>query len=102
MTRLTIVNPIARPLASTQEAERYEPAPRPGTLDGLTVGLFWNGKPLGDIGLARTRENLERLYTGLRFVDVFGAKGGLTRFASPEQLDLMEAECDVVVGATAD
>jgi hypothetical protein len=102
MTRLAIVNPVAEPLASTQEAERFAPAPRPDSLDGKTIGLFWNGKPQGDIGLEHTRRNLERLYDGPRFVEVFGEKGGLTRFAGPGQLDLMVEQCDVVVGATAD
>ena len=37
-------------------AERFVPARRPATLVGVTIGLFWNGKPQGDVGLGRVRE----------------------------------------------
>ena len=33
---LTIVNPVAEPLAHEEDAERFPPAPRPETLDGQT------------------------------------------------------------------
>jgi hypothetical protein len=102
MARLEIVNPVAEPLASTDAAERFDPAPRPAELDGLRIGLFWNGKPQGDVGLAHTRALLERLYDDVTFVEVFGERGALARFAAEGQLALMESECDVVIGSTAD
>ena len=64
--------------------------------------LFWNGKPQGDDGLARAREQLARAFEGARFLDVFGEKGGLNRYASPTQIEQMASECAAVVAATAD
>ena len=102
MDRLTIVNPIARAEVDRSEADRIEPAPRLADLNGATIGLFWNGKNQGDVALAHTRERLAATYEGVTFVDVFGEKGGLTRYAAPEQLDLMASTCDAVILTTAD
>src|SRR5262245_57676610 len=102
MSKLTIVNPIAQAQAETADAERIPAARRPASLDGLTVGLYWNGKNLGDIALARAREHLAAGFPGVKFLDVFGEKGGLNRYLSPAQLDQMERECDVAIGTTAD
>ena len=102
MARLTIVNPIAEAEVDRIEAERVPPAPRPRSLDGATIGLFWNGKQQGDVGLAHTRARLDQAFEKLQFVEIFGEKGGLNRYASPEQLDDMSRQCDAVVLATAD
>lgn len=102
MSKLEVVNPVARAEAEEPLAKRVAPAKRPATLAGQTIGLFWNGKPQGDVGLARAREQLARLFEGSRFLDVFGEKGGLNRYASPSQVELMASECAAVVAATAD
>src|SRR5262245_36401135 len=102
MSKLTIVNPVAQAQAETVDAERIPAARRPPALDGLTVGLYWNGKNLGDIALARAREHLAAGFPGVKFLDVFGEKGGLNRYLSPAQLERMERECDVAIGTTAD
>lgn len=102
MSKLEIVNPVARAEVEDPLAERFAPARRPATLAGQTIGLFWNGKPLGDVGLARAREQLSRVFEGARFLDFFGEKGGLNRYASPAQIDQMARECAAVVAATAD
>ncbi len=102
MAELVIINPVAEARADEAGVKRFAPAQRPRELDGATIGLFWNGKPQGDVGLARTRERLEQAFEGIRFVDVFGEKGGLNRYASPAQLEQMAGECDAVVGTTAD
>jgi hypothetical protein len=102
MSKLEIVNPVARAEAEEPLAERFAPAKRPATLAGETIGLFWNGKPQGDVGLARAREQLVSVFEGVRFLDVFGEKGGLNRYASPAQIEQMVSECAAVVAATAD
>ena len=102
MERLVIVNPIAIPEQSTPAADRFPLAPRPPSLEGLVVGLFWNGKNHGDAALARTREALTKLYDDVRFVEYLGEKGGLNRYASDEQRARIVRECNVVVGTTAD
>ncbi|MCC6436409.1 MAG: hypothetical protein IT196_15340 [Acidimicrobiales bacterium] len=102
MAELTIVNPVAEARAETALSVRFDPAPRLDSLAGKTVGLFWNGKNGGQYGLSRTKENLQRLYSDIRFVDYIGAHGAVMRRATPEQHDQMAEECDLVIGATAD
>jgi hypothetical protein len=100
--RLTIVNPVATPNAETVEGDRFPPAPRPSTLDGKRVGLYWNGKQNGLHALARTKELLEKRFTGVRFLDVIGELGGTNRYLSEDQLTMLAERSDVVVGTSAD
>lgn len=100
--RLTIVNPIAIPQGATPTAVAFAPAPRPRSLDGLRIGLFWNGKNQGDVALERTRHALAKLYEGATFTTYLGDKGGLTRYASEPLKQQIVDECDVLVGTTAD
>ena len=100
--RLTIVNPIAIPEGETAVAVAFPLAPRPTSLDGLRVGLFWNGKNQGDVALARTHDALSKLYEGCTFHHYLGDKGGLTRYASEPLKQQILAEVDVLVGTTAD
>jgi hypothetical protein len=100
--RLAIVNPVAQPEAHDDGAERFPPAPRPSTLDGRRVALYWNGKQNGLHALVRTRENLSKLYTDISFIDVIGELGGTNRYLSPDQLTMLARDVDVVVATTAD
>jgi hypothetical protein len=99
---LTIVNPIAIPRQSTETADTFALAARPASMDGLRVGLYWNGKNHGDLALGHTRRRLGELYPAATFVEFLGEKGGLNRYASPGQLEQIAADCDVMVGTTAD
>lgn len=100
--RLTIVNPVAIAQGDTPTAVAFPLAGRPVTLDGLRIGLFWNGKNQGDVALARTQDALAKLYHGATFHTYLGDKGGLTRYASEPLKQRILAECDVLVGTTAD
>lgn len=102
MAKLTIINPVAEAQASTLAAERFSPAKRPNTLDGKRVALYWNAKAGGEVALARTREQLERLYPTAAFVDVFGDQGTHMRRASADLLDDTASRVDAAVGTTAD
>ena len=92
---LEVLNPVAQ-LAS----QLGEPPPvpkRPGSLDGLRLGLYWNRKPGGNYALERVAELLKERHPGLesRMYDA--------RRPIPENLmRQIGSECDVVVGATAD
>jgi hypothetical protein len=72
-------------------------AVRPADLTGQTIGLLWNGKPMGDVALRAIGAQLEA-----QFPDVE------TRFYSGSipcdrsLLDKVVAECSVVVACTAD
>jgi hypothetical protein len=101
-TALAIVNPVAEPHAHEEGAERFPPAKRPDTLDGKVIALYWNGKQNGLDALARAKENLTGLYTGVRFIDMIGELGGTNRYLSPGQLEALATEVDAVVATTAD
>src|ERR1700759_2201210 len=101
-TRLTIVNPIAEPHARVDESNRAKPAPRPATLEGKTVALYWNGKQNGLDALAQARKNLSALYPNIRFIEMIGELGGTNRYLSPEQLLKLQAEADAAVCTSAD
>ncbi|GIH06700.1 hypothetical protein Rhe02_47670 [Rhizocola hellebori] len=98
---MTIVNPVATP-RSHLDGDRFPPAPRPATLDGKTVALYWNGKQNGLDALARAKELLAERFADVTFIELTGALGGTTRYLSEEQLDLIEAKVDVLVGTSAD
>ena len=102
MTTLTIVNPVAIAKQETSASEVYAIPARLSSLADKTIGLFWNGKNGGQTALRRTRENLERAYPGIKFIDYLGSMGGVMRRASEEQLDQIARECDAVIGTTAD
>jgi hypothetical protein len=100
--RLEIVNPVAIPSAYTPDAAHQPAAPRPATLDGKTVALYWNGKQNGPDALARTRQLLAERYAGISFIDVIGELGGTNRYLSPGQLDMLADRADAVVATSAD
>lgn len=99
--RLTIVNPVATP-RSHVDGDRFPPAPRPDTLDGKTVALYWNGKQNGPDALKRAKELLAERFTNVQFIELTGALGGTTRYLSDEQLELIQDRVDALVGTTAD
>lgn len=77
---------------------RRERTPRPGALDGLSVGLLDISKPRGDVFLDRVAERLT------------GAGAEVSRyakptFAKPAPADLrreIASRCDAVIEALAD
>ena len=96
-TKWSLLSPEGQP-----EQSAFQAAGRSAALAGKTIGLFWNGKNGGQTALRRTRENLERAYPGIKFIDYLGSMGGVMRRASEEQLDQIARECDAVIGTTAD
>jgi len=97
MATLEIMNPVADIRQSKVSA-----APRLGSLEGRTIGLFWNMKAGGDIALAAIAEELARRHPGVSFRHYVGAVGNLVRQATAEQLEKISAECDGVIGTTSD
>ncbi len=94
MTDTTIV---LDPTAETSPAARSR-APRPDSLDGLTVGLLDISKPRGDVFLDRLSEQLQR--RGWRV-----QRYAKPTFTKPAPIDLRQEiamHCDVVIEALAD
>lgn len=75
-------------------------APRPASLDGLTVGLLSNNKPNSELLLRDVAEMLKAEYA---VKDVVEANKGSHRIPAPAEMiaDLAE-RCDVVITATAE
>jgi hypothetical protein len=99
---LTIVNPVAEPYMREDTAEQHPLAPRPASLAGATIALYWNGKQNGLDALARAKERLAAEFEGVRFIEMTGELGGTNRYLSPAQLDRLQAEADVAVCTSAD
>lgn len=102
MAQLEIVNPVAEAKADRSATDRFQEAPRPKSLEGKAIGLYWNAKSGGSVALARTREHLSRLYPNTRFKDFYGDQGTFMRRASTSQVEQKAREVDAMVGTTAD
>ena len=75
-----------------------ERAPRPATLDGLTIGLLDISKQRGDVFLDRIERHLgERGHRVVRF-----AKPTFTKVAPVDLRHEIAQQCDVVIEALAD
>ncbi len=97
MARLEILNPLAETVEHS-----VKPAGRPATLDGKTIGLYWNMKAGGDAALDRTEALLGARFPGATFRRYTGSVGWLMRHCTPEDADRIASEVDAVVGTTAD
>ena len=75
-------------------------APRPASLEGLTIGLLSNNKPNSELLLRDVADMLKREYA---VKDVVEANKGSHRIPAPAEMiaDLAE-RCDVVITATAE
>jgi hypothetical protein len=88
---------VLDPTSERQPAGRPR-APRPPSLDGLTIGLLDISKPRGDVFLDRLERHLRR-----RGLDV--ARFSKPTFAKPAPVDLrhrIASECGAVIEALAD
>jgi hypothetical protein len=85
-------NPVAE-----YETAVLAQSPRLTDLNGKTVGLFWNGKPNGDIFL----EAIGKLLEG-RFKDIKLIKFWLYISVGPENQKRMAEQCDAVIAAQGD
>ena len=92
---ITVLDPTVAPLPAQTSM-----VPRPGTLNGLTVGLLANGKRNADrlldhvAGLLAERYQLNEVVTG--------DKGNSSRPCPDDLMREIVERCDVVVTATGD
>lgn len=94
MYTLEVLNPVAQQRGALDSRSIN---PRPSSLEGKTVGLLWSGTAMGDVALNRVGEMLRERFSS---VETRFYKGGLP--APPPVIEQAVAECDLVVGATAD
>lgn len=95
--KVEVANPVAESVIP-----KLEPATRPGELAGARVGLYWNFKPGGNVGLDRVAELLGARFPDTTFTHFQGAVGASVRHVTPKQADEIAQQCDVVVGTTGD
>ena len=94
MFTLEVLSPVAQTDGDTKVGAA---APRPQSLDNLTVGLLWNSKRGGEIALLKAAELIKAKYTNLNVIRYNGSM--------PCEKPLMERakqECDVFIGSTGD
>ena len=94
MHTLEVLNPVA---TVQGELKRSPAAPRPRTLDGLTLGLLWNGKRGGEVALMHAAQLLQGRYQNLKTIRYDGSMP-----CPPAMVQRAHQECDVVIGSTAD
>ncbi len=92
---------ILNPQAKTAE-EVVKASPRPASLAGKRIGLYWNLKAGGDHALTHAAKLLAERFPGATFTRYWGEVGGLIRMATPEDVGRMAAECDAVIGTSSD
>lgn len=94
----TLLSPVA-----DVQVEEFEIADRVPDLDGKTIGLFWNGKPNGDIFLDEVGNELKARFTVSRIVKLWEVKPDTRTFGnSMDNLKSMAQNADVIIGASAD
>ncbi|MDE3100615.1 MAG: hypothetical protein KGJ98_00105 [Chloroflexota bacterium] len=97
MAELVVANPVAE-----SEVQRIEPARRPADLTGTRIGLYWNLKPGGNIGLDRVESRLRERYPSAEFRRFQGSIGATVRHLTPKDADTVASQVQVVVGTTGD
>ena len=93
---------ILSPVAAKYTGLTVRPAQRLDTLDGKTIGLYWNQKSGGDVALARISELIQQRFPEVRFKKYTGSIGWGRTVASDEDIERIAAECEGVIGTTAD
>ena len=97
MSRNTVGLSVFNPTAERYGADSTVLSPRPRSLNGLKVGLLWNGKPNGDVALDAVGDELRQMYQQL---DAHLYRGSIR--CDPALLDQIAKECGAVVACTAD
>jgi hypothetical protein len=72
-------------------------SPKLANLNEKTVGLFWNGKPNGDLLLKAIGKLLEQRFKNIRTI-----KFNLSVSVGPESRKQMAEQCDAVIAAIGD
>jgi len=95
----TLLSPVA-----DVQVEQFEIADRFPDLNGKTIGLFWNGKPNGDIFLDEVGNKLKARFTVSRIVKLWKIRQETrTQYGnSMDNLKSMAQNADLIIGASAD
>jgi len=99
MVNLEVLNPVA-----DKPKRKFELAPRLSGLSGKTIGLYWNGKPGGNVIRERIAQLLSQEIEGIRLKEYTPAGVSMSGDVgiNIEVLETIVQECDGIVGNTAD
>lgn len=78
------------------------PAARLSGFASKRIGLYWNMKAGGDVALAHAQHLIQSRYPDTTFREYRGSVGWVMRHATAEDVRRVAAECDAVIGTTAD
>ena len=94
-----VLNPVAE-----VDIKKLRGATRLEDLSGKRIGLWWNGKPNGDIFLNEVAHQLESRYPGMTAVRMWEIDAATTTaYGVPgAKLERMAQSADLVIGALAD
>jgi hypothetical protein len=96
---LRVLNPVASANIKDQGgATRFE------DFSGKRIGLWWNGKPNGDIFLNEIAHELEARFQGITTVRMWEIDPATTSAygISTSQLEVLANSADLVIGGLAD
>jgi hypothetical protein len=95
----TVMNPVG-----DVEIENLGGASRLDDFSGKRIGLWWNGKPNGDIFLDELARQLESRFSGMAAVRMWEIDAATTTaYGVPrDKLERMARSADLVIGALAD
>jgi hypothetical protein len=90
--------------AGTSNGGNFASAGRQGDLSGRSVGLFWNGKPGGNVFLEETARELGARFPGLKFTRFWETRPStMTSYGnSKDDLAYMAQSADLVIAASSD
>ncbi|MBI2909117.1 MAG: hypothetical protein HYX92_15845 [Chloroflexi bacterium] len=96
MATIEVVSPLAEVRPDVMTA-----APRPASLTGKKIALWWNSKPRGDAALTAIAEALERRFPGLEFAQFSQQYDWGRHF--PERYDeVKQSGCQVAIVTNGD
>ena len=95
----TLMSPVA-----DVQVEQFKIANRVPDLNGKTIGLFWNGKPNGDVFLNEVADQLKARLSALKIVKMWEVKPETRTIYgnSRENLKFMAQNADFIIGSSAD
>ncbi len=94
-----LLSPVGKPARAV-----FEGAGRSGDLNGMTVGLLWNGKPGGEVLLDEVGRALSERFPALQTVKFWETRPAtVTAYGmDSEDVRFVAANADLVIGGSAD
>ena len=93
---------VLNPRGAVREIEKAAMPAGLQSLDGKTIGLFWNGKPGGDVLLSRTGELLQERFKDVNIISYFPGKPDASKGAAPSTIKKVASEVDAVINSNLD